>query len=51
MSAHLRVGKTRQATKQGDLEIPRTARHSDLDLPIGSKEGSYDLALLNESWR
>jgi hypothetical protein len=31
------------------LEIPRTARHLILELPIGSKEGSYDLALLNEA--
>ena len=31
------------------LEIPRTARHLIVDLPIGSKEGSYDLALLNEA--
>src|SRR5229473_6901199 len=31
------------------LKIPRTARHLIVDLPIGSKEGSYDLALLNEA--
>ena len=31
------------------LEIPRTARHLIVDLPIGSKEGRYDLALLNEA--
>jgi len=31
------------------LEIPRTARHLIVDLPIGSKEGIYDLALLNEA--
>jgi hypothetical protein len=36
-------------TKQVALEIPRTARHLIMDLPIGSKEGSYDLALLNEA--
>ena len=48
MSAHLRVGKTRKAPRSLTLEIPRTARHLIVDLPIGSKEGSYDLALLNE---
>jgi hypothetical protein len=31
------------------LEIVRTVRHLVLDLPIGSKEGSYELALLNEA--
>ena len=49
MSAHLRVGKTRQAPRRVTLEIPRTARHLIVDLPIGSKEGSYNLALLNEA--
>lgn len=29
------------------LEIPRTTKHLVVDLPIGSKEGSYDLAVLN----
>jgi hypothetical protein len=28
-------------------EIVRTVRHLVLDLPIGSKEGSYEVALLN----
>jgi hypothetical protein len=36
-------------TKQFALEIQRTAKHLIIDLPIGSKEGSYDLALLNEA--
>lgn len=31
------------------LEIVRTVRHLVLDLPIGSKEGSYEIALLNEA--
>jgi hypothetical protein len=31
------------------LEIVRTVRHLVLDLPIGSKEGSYEVALLNEA--
>ncbi len=36
-------------TKQLALEIQRTAKHLIIDLPIGSKEGSYDLTLLNEA--
>ncbi|MGB8113070.1 MAG: hypothetical protein WCF22_04825 [Candidatus Sulfotelmatobacter sp.] len=36
-------------TKQLALEIQRTAKHLIIDLPIGSKEGSYDLALVNEA--
>jgi hypothetical protein len=31
------------------LEIPRTAKHLVLDLPIGSKEGAYDVGLLAET--
>jgi hypothetical protein len=42
-------GENPKGTNEGDLEIPRTARHLIVDLPIGSKEGSYDLALLNEA--
>jgi hypothetical protein len=42
-------GENPKGAKEGDLEIPRTARHLIVDLPIGSKEGSYDLALLNEA--
>ncbi len=42
-------GENSAETKQLALEIPRTARHLIMDLPIGSKEGSYDLALLNEA--
>ena len=37
------------------LVIARSVKHLVLDLPIGSKEGSYDVALLNEAgyevWR
>jgi hypothetical protein len=40
-------GENPNGAKEGDLEIPRTARHLIVDLPIGSREGSYDLALLN----
>ena len=42
-------GENPAGTKQLILEIPRTAKHLVMDLPIGSKEGSYDLALLNET--
>ena len=42
-------GENPNGAKEGDLEIPRTARHLIVDLPIGSKEGSYDLALVNEA--
>jgi hypothetical protein len=42
-------GENSAETKQLALEIPRTAKHLLMDLPIGSKEGSYDLALLNEA--
>jgi hypothetical protein len=31
------------------LEVSREAKHLILDLPIGSKEGSYQLALLKDS--
>jgi len=31
------------------LEIPRTAKHLVLDLPIGSKEGSYDVGLFTNT--
>ena len=42
-------GENPTDAKEVALEIPRTARHLVMDLPIGSKEGSYDLALLNEA--
>jgi hypothetical protein len=42
-------GENPTDTKEVALEIPRTAKHLIMDLPIGSKEGSYDLALLNEA--
>ena len=41
-------GKPRRR-QGGCLEVPRNARHLIVDLPIGSKEGRYDLALLNEA--
>jgi hypothetical protein len=42
-------GENSAETKHLALEIPRTAEHLVIDLPIGSKEGNYDLALLNEA--
>jgi hypothetical protein len=34
---------------QAPLEIPRTAKHLVLDLPIGSKEGAYDVGLITNT--
>jgi hypothetical protein len=34
---------------QQPLEIPRTAKHLVLDLPIGSKEGPYDVGLITNA--
>ena len=34
---------------QAPLEIPRTAKHLVLDLPIGSKEGPYDVGLITNT--
>jgi len=34
---------------QAPLEIHRTAKHLILDLPIGSKEGPYDVGLLTDT--
>jgi hypothetical protein len=42
-------GENPSENGQAPLEIQRTAKHLVLDLPIGSKEGSYDVALLNET--
>jgi hypothetical protein len=42
-------GENPAVTKPLALELPRTAKHLVMDLPIGSQEGSYDLALLNEA--
>jgi len=40
-------GETPGGANQPPLEIPHRARHLQLDLPVGSHEGTYDLALLN----
>jgi len=42
-------GQTSSETGHAPLEIPRTAKHLVLDLPIGSKEGPYDVGLLTET--
>jgi hypothetical protein len=41
-------GQNPSETGQAPLEIPRSAKHLILDLPIGSKEGPYDVGLLTE---
>ena len=42
-------GQNPTQSDQRPLEIHGSAKHLILDLPIGSKEGAYDLALLSES--
>jgi hypothetical protein len=42
-------GQNPSQTDQRPLEIHRSAKHLILDLPIGSKEGAYDLALLSDT--
>ena len=42
-------GQSSAETGQAPLEIPRSARHLILDLPIGSKVGPYDIGLLTEA--
>jgi hypothetical protein len=42
-------GQRQSETGHAPLEIPRTAKHLILDLPIGSKEGPYDVGLLTEA--
>jgi len=42
-------GENPHEPSQAPLEISRNARGVILDLPIGSNEGAYDLALLNAS--
>ena len=42
-------GQSQADTGQAPLEISRTAKHLVLDLPIGSKEGPYDVGLLTET--
>ena len=42
-------GQSQSETGQRPLEISRTTKHLVLDLPIGSKEGPYDVGLLTET--
>ena len=42
-------GENSPQTNLPTLEVQRSAKHLVLDLPIGSAEGTYDLALLSES--
>jgi hypothetical protein len=42
-------GESTSETSQPSLEVPRNARSLNLELPIGSNEGAYDVALLNPS--
>jgi len=42
-------GQGQSETGHAPLEIPRTAKHLILDLPIGSKEGPYEVGLLSET--
>jgi hypothetical protein len=42
-------GQNPSQPNQHPLDISRSAKHLILDLPIGSKEGRYDVALLSES--
>ena len=40
-------GENPPETSQPPLDVPRNARSLNLELPIGSNEGAYDVALLN----
>jgi len=42
-------GANPSETSQPPLEAPRSAKSLNLELPIGSNEGAYDVALLNPS--
>jgi hypothetical protein len=42
-------GQNQPDTGQAPLEISRTARHLVLDLPIGSREGPYDVGFFFET--
>ena len=41
-------GQSPSLAGEAPLEIPRSAKHLILDLPIGSREGPYDVGLLTE---
>jgi len=42
-------GQSQSEVDQAPLEISRTTKHLVLDLPIGSKEGPYDVGLLTDA--
>ena len=42
-------GQSQSEADQRSLEISRTTKHLILDLPIGSKEGPYDIGLLTDT--
>ena len=42
-------GESPPDTSQSPLEVARSAKTLNLELPIGSDEGAYDVALLNSS--
>jgi hypothetical protein len=42
-------GENPTETNQAPLELSRQAKHLVLDMPIGSKEGSYEVAMLGGS--
>jgi len=42
-------GQSQSEAGQAPLEISRTAKHLVVDLPIGSREGPYDVGLLTET--
>ena len=42
-------GENPAETNQPPLEVPRRAKSLNLELPIGSNEGAYDVALFNPS--
>jgi hypothetical protein len=42
-------GENPPETSQPPLEVPRNAKSLNLELPIGSNEGAYDVAVLNPS--
>ena len=41
--------QSQSTTGQEPLKIPRSTKHLVLDLPIGSKEGPYDVGLLTDA--
>jgi hypothetical protein len=42
-------GENPLETNQSPIELSRKAKHLVLDLPVGSKEGNYELAVLRST--